>query len=54
MNRCVAKLKDQFQIIPADRLEREDSIIFVYNGKDLVAMFDIGVLESIWLSEQKT
>lgn len=53
MTRCVAKFKDGYQNIPADRLEREDAIIFAYNGDRLVAMFDIGCLESIWLSEAK-
>ena len=51
MKKCVANVKGGFVNIPADRLEREDSIIFVYNGEELVAMFDIGGLDNIWISE---
>lgn len=53
MKKCVANFKNGFLNVPADRLEREDAIIFVYNGEKLVAMFDIGILLSIWLSEVK-
>lgn len=53
MKKCVANVKGGFVNIPADRLEREDSIIFVYNGEELVAMFDIGGLDNIWISEVK-
>lgn len=53
MKRCVANFKNGFLNVPADRLEREDAIIFVYNGEKLVAMFDIGMLDSIWITEVK-
>ena len=54
MKKCVANFHSASYVnIPADRLEREDSVIFVYNGDKLVAMFDIGVLLSIWISEVK-
>ena len=53
MRKCVANFKGGFLNIPADRMEREDSIIFVYKDGNLVAMFDIGMLDSIWLSEVK-
>lgn len=53
MKKCVANFKGGFLNIPADRMEREDSLIFVYKDGNLVAMFDIGMLDSIWLSEVK-
>lgn len=53
MKKCVATFKNGFLNVPADRLEREDAIIFVYNGEKLVAMFDIGMLDSIWITEVK-
>lgn len=53
MKRCVANFKDGFLNVPADRLEREDAIIFVYNADKLVAMFGIGMLDSIWITEGK-
>lgn len=53
MKKLVANFKNAFVNIPADRLEREDAVIFAYNGDQLVGMFDIGVLLSIWISEAK-
>lgn len=53
MKKCVANFKNGFVNIKADRLVREDAVIFVYDGINLVGMFDIGVLLSIWLSEVK-
>ena len=53
MKKCVANLQNGYSCITADRLVREDSIIFVYNGNDLVAMFDIGELRYIYVSEVK-
>lgn len=51
MKRCIANFKGGYINLPADRMEREESLIFVYNGTELVAMLDIGILDSIWISE---
>lgn len=53
MKRCIANFKGGYINLPADSLEREESLIFVYNGTELVAMLDIGILDSIWISEVK-
>lgn len=53
MKRCIANFKGCYINLQADRLEREESLIFVYNGTELVAMLDIGILDSIWISEVK-
>lgn len=53
MKRCIANFKGGYINLPADRLEREESLIFVYNGDQLIAMVDIGMLDSIWISESK-
>lgn len=53
MKKCVANFKNGFVNIKADRLVREDAVIFAYDGDKLVGMFDIGILLSIWLSEVK-
>ena len=53
MKRCIANFKGGYINLPADRMEREESIIFVYNGSELVAVLDIGILDSIWISESK-
>ena len=53
MKRCIANFKGGYINLPANRLEREESLIFVYNGTELVAMLDIGILDSIWISEVK-
>lgn len=53
MKRCIANFKGGYINLPADHMEREESIIFVFNGSELVAMLDIGILDSIWISEVK-
>lgn len=53
MKRCIANFKGGYINLPADHMEREESLIFVYNGTELVAMLDIGILDSIWISESK-
>lgn len=53
MKKCVANFQNGYTNIKADRLEREDGVIFVFDGDKLVGMFDIGILLSIWLSEVK-
>lgn len=51
MKRCVVDMRDGFVNIPADRLEREEDVIFVFNGESLMGMFSLGSLEHIYISE---
>lgn len=52
MKRCVVNLRCGFVNIPADRMEREEDVIFVYNGDELMGMFSLGSLDHIYLSEK--
>lgn len=38
-------------VIPADRLEREESVMFAYRNDKCIGMFDLGGLDMIYLSE---
>lgn len=35
------------------RIVRDDALIFVYYGDNLVAMFDLGAIDAFWISENK-
>lgn len=53
MKRCVVRFnKGEFCNIEATMLCREDSVVFVYNGTELVAMFDLGYIDAIWMNEK--
>lgn len=54
MKRCVVKYnKNEFCNIEATMLSREDSIVFVHKGTELVGVFDLGYVDAIWLTEKK-
>lgn len=45
MKMFFAQLVDQSSIhIPADRMEMIDNMVYVYDGDNLVAMADVGVI----------
>lgn len=41
-------------VIPANRLEREDSMMFAYLDGKCVGMFDLGCFDALYLSEGKS
>ena len=55
MKRCVAELADGYVNIRADRLElnREDNMIYVWNGPELAGAFDISSVYKIYISEKQ-
>lgn len=54
MKRCVVRFnKTEFCNIEADMICREDSIVFVFRGTELVGVFDLGYVDAIWLTEKK-
>ena len=55
MKRCVAELAEGYSNIPADRLEldREAGMIYVYDGNNLAAAFDVSIIMKIYISEKK-
>ena len=53
MKRCVVETRSGFVNIQADRLEREQDVVFVFNGDELMGMFSLGSLDHIYLSETK-
>lgn len=55
MKRCVAELAEGYVNIKADRLElnREDSMIYAWNGAELAGAFDISAVMKIYISEKQ-
>jgi hypothetical protein len=54
MKRCVVKFnKTEFCNIEADMISREDSIVFVHRGTELVGVFDLGCVDAIYLTAKK-
>lgn len=55
MKRCIVGfvgIRDSYVNMPADRLIREDSFVYAYNGEDLVGAFDLGTINYIYLTEK--
>ena len=54
MKRVVVNFADHsFINVPADRMEKEDQMFFVYNGKQLVCAVDISCVLSIHIGEKR-
>lgn len=53
MIRLVIYFSGQFINIPADRMEEDERYLRGFLGKELVAVFDIGVVDAAYLSNQK-
>lgn len=53
MKKCVVKFKNGYICINADRLEREEGLIFAFDGEKLVGVFDLGFIDTVHLCEQK-
>lgn len=51
--RMVAKHKDGFCNLPADSLTERDGMVFVHNGDKLVGVYDLGVIDMIYLSDKE-
>ena len=64
--RLVVKFRDGYTNIEADRLEREDDVVYAYRmvavpvseslfveDKILVGVFDLGTIDYLYLSEKK-
>lgn len=53
MKRFIAILNDQSYVnVPATRMQFEDNAIWVWNGEELVAYIDVGVILSAHISER--
>ena len=55
MKRCVAEMAEGYVNIKADRLElnREESMIYAWNGDELAGAFDISSVMKIYISEKR-
>lgn len=55
MKRCVAELTEGYVNIRADRLElnREEGMIYAWNGTELVGAFDVSAVIKIYISEKR-
>lgn len=54
MKRAVVNLADSsFINIPADRMEKDGEMIFVYNGSSLVAAIDLSCILSVHIVEKR-
>ena len=42
---------DAYVNVPATRMEVDDNMLYVWNGDDLVALLDVGVVLSAHISE---
>ena len=54
MKRCIVGFvgQDGYVNMPADRLKKDDSFIYAYNGDDLVGVFDLGTINYIYITEK--
>lgn len=52
LKRCVVRFGENFCNIEADQIWREESIVIVYRGKEIVGIFDLGFVDAIWLTEK--
>ena len=53
MTKFIAQLNDNSYInTPADRMTREDNMLYAYNGGELVAAVDISAVLAAYLSER--
>lgn len=48
--RVIVKSGDNYVNIPATKMEREDSVVFVYCESELVGMFSLGSIDMIYRS----
>ena len=55
MKRGVAELRDGYVNICADRLElnRDENMIYAWNGAELAGAFDISAIMKIYISEKQ-
>lgn len=53
MKRCTVLFKNGYACFAADRIEREEGLAFVYNGGELTAVFDLGFIDAMYLSDMK-
>lgn len=44
---------DGFVNIPADRITKDDTFVYAFKDDQLVGMFDIGTVMTMYLSEKK-
>ena len=53
MTKFIAQLNDHSYInTPADRMIKEDNMLYAYNGNDLVAAVEISAVIAVYLSER--
>lgn len=49
-SKCIVYFKNNHVNIPADRLTETEGIVYVWRGEKLVGAFDLGAIDSIYLS----
>lgn len=54
VKRIIVKGKDWHCNIPVTNVIRDENIVFAYYNGEFVGMFDLGVVDCIWVSEDKT
>ena len=52
MKRCVVGFRDNYVNMQADKLRREDTFVYAYNGEELVGAFDLGTINYIYITEK--
>ena len=53
MKRILVKTTEEITAkLEADRIEYNENLVFVYNGSELIGIFDIGVVQFIYLTQK--
>lgn len=53
MHRVIAKTTEFTANLEADRIEENGDFFFVYNGSELVGVFDMGIVQCIYRTKSK-
>lgn len=51
MKRLVVKWRDSFCNLPISHVKRVEDVIEVYRGDDFVGMFDLGTIDSFYVTD---
>lgn len=53
MKRAVIKLKDGYCNLEADNMDADSQYVSIYNGDDLVGVFNLDVVNAAYISEKE-
>lgn len=53
MKRLIVKSISEMVNIPVDRIERSNTVVYAYNGDDLVGAFSVEAIDYLYISEKR-